>query len=346
MRMLPTSSEIERAEAVVYSAMPATPQYCWPLLCERLGTEVWVKHENHTCIGAFKVRGGLVYFADLAGGAGKPNGVITATCGNHGQSVGFAARRYGIPATIVVPACNSKEKNAAMRALGVELIEYGEDYQASKERAEAIARERSLHLVPPCHRLLITGTATYCMELFRAVHGLQTVYVSIGMGSGISAMLAARNALGLKIEVVGVVSSHARAYAESFAKKRPIDAPVSTRLADGLACRTPNAEALEVIWQGVDRIVEVTDMEVAEAIRTIFECTHNVSEGAGAAPLAAALKERARNIGRKIAVTISGGNIDKELFSSVLKGSFAHVDCGIRRHETGHAGQFVAARTD
>lgn len=322
--MLPTIGEIETAAKIVYSAMSATPQYCWPLLCERLGGEVWVKHENHTSVGAFKVRGGLAYFAALV----KNNslkGVIAATRGNHGQSVGLAARRYGIPASIVVPHGNSIEKNAAMRALGVQLIEHGDDFQSSKEHAEALAQERSLHMVPSYHHLLVAGVASYCVELLQAVHDLQTVYVPIGLGSGICAMLAARNALGLKTEVVGVVSSHARSYSESFAKKQPIDSPVSTWLADGMACRTPNPEALEIIWQGVGRIVEVTDLEVAEAIRTIFECTHNVSEGAGAAAMAAALQDKTRNVGRKIAVVLTGGNIDREVFASVLNRSFEKI---------------------
>ena len=321
--MLPTISEIESAATIVYSAMPATPQYCWPLLCERLGTEVWIKHENHTCAGAFKVRGGLVYFAALAARNKGLTGVIAATRGNHGQSAGLAARRYGIPATIVVPHGNSVEKNTAMRALGVNLIEHGEDFQSSKEHAEILAQERSLHMVPSFHHSLVAGVATYCVELLEAVSDLQSVYVPIGLGSGICAMLAARNALGLKTEVVGVVSSHARAYSRSFTNKQAIDSPVSTRLADGMACRTPNPEALEIIWQGVDRIVEVSDLEVAEAIRTIFECTHNVSEGAGAAALAAAMQEKSRNIGRKIAIVLSGGNIDRELFASVLNKSFS-----------------------
>lgn len=321
--MLPTLKEIESAAQIVYSAIPASPQYRWPLLCERLGAEVWVKHENHTAVGAFKVRGGLVYFAALADRKSEIKGVISATRGNHGQSVGLAARRYGIPAAIVVPHGNSREKNAAMRALGVELVEFGDDFQAAKEHAERLAQDNALHMVPAYHRLLVAGVATYCLELLQAVSGLQTVYVPIGLGSGVSAMLAARNALGLSTEVVGVVSSHARAYAESFARRRPIDCPVSTRLADGMACRSPNVEALEVIWQGVDRIVEVSDAEVAEAIRTIFECTHNVAEGAGAAAVAAALQEKSRNGGRKIAVTLSGGNIDRDLFASVLDRSFA-----------------------
>lgn len=320
--MLPTLNDIEKAADIVYSVMPSTPQYCWPLLCERLGTEVWVKHENHTPTGAFKVRGGLVYFASLIAQQKNLKGVISATRGNHGQSIGLAAQRYGIPATIVVPYGNSKEKNAAMRALGVDLIEFGDDFQAAKEHAEMLAIEKSLHMIPSYHPLLIAGVATYCLEFFRAAPELQTVYVPIGLGSGISAMLAARNALGLNTEIVGVVSSHARAYAESFIKKQFIELPVSTQLADGMACRTPNTDALDIIFQNVNRIVEVTDAEIAEAIRVIFECTHNLSEGAGAAATAAALQEKQRNIGRKIGVVLTGGNIDREVFVSVLDKSF------------------------
>lgn len=314
---LPSLAEIEQAAKIVYSVMPPTPQYCWPLLCERLGTEVWVKHENHTPLGAFKVRGGLVYFNDLIA---KHNigGVIAATRGNHGQSVGLAAKHYKIPATIVVPYGNSKEKNAAMRALGVNLIEFGNDFQESKEYAEKLAQENSLHMVQSFHHLLVAGVATYCLELFRAVGEIDAVYVPIGLGSGIVAMLAARNALGLKTEVIGVVSAHARAYAESFIQKQFVESPVATRIADGMACRTPNADALDIIVNQVDRIVEVTDAEVATAIQTIFECTHNISEGAGAAAMAAALQEKQRNLGRKIAVVLTGGNIDRELFIDAL----------------------------
>lgn len=319
--MLPKLDEIEHAARAVYASMPATPQYCWPLLCQRLGAEVWVKHENHTAVGAFKVRGGLAYFSalttELSGRHGL-RGVVSATRGNHGQSVGLAARRYGLPATIVVPHGNSSEKNAAMRAHGVELIEHGDDFQASLEHAARLAQEQSLHLVPAYHRRLVAGVATYCLELLRAVPDLDTVYVPIGLGSGVSAMLAARDALGLRTTVVGVVSAHARAYAESFARKAAVDAPVSTRLADGMACRTPNPQALEAIWRGVERIVEVSDQEVAEAMRTLFACTHNVAEGAGAAALAAAMQESARNAGRRIAVVVSGGNVDSGQFAAVL----------------------------
>lgn len=309
--------EIESAARIVYSAMPATPQYCWPLLCEELGAEVWVKHENHTPVGAFKLRGGLVYFADLASNS-TVKGVISATRGNHGQSVGLAAWLYGLTARVVVPHGNSIEKNAAMRALGVDLIEHGDDFQAAREHAGRLTDELGLHLVPSFHPLLVSGVASYALELLRAVRDLSTVYVPIGLGSGICAMVAVRDALGLKTEVVGVVSAQAPAYAVSFTAREIREAPVTTTLADGMACRTPQPEALEVIWRGVDRIVEVSDSEVAEAIRVLFTSTHNAAEGAGAAALAAARQERSRLAGRRTAVVLSGGNIDRALFADVL----------------------------
>ena len=315
---LPDLHQIDAAAEVVYASMTPTPQYLWPLLCERLGTEVWVKHENQTPVGAFKIRGGLVYFAGLAQSASKPAGVISATRGNHGQSIGYAARLYGIPATVVVPHGNSIEKNAAMKALGVELIVEGDDFQASLEHAVWLATERSLHLVPSFHNSLVAGVATYSMELFRAVDAIDVAYVPIGLGSGICGMIAAREALGLKTRICGVVSSHADAYARSFAAGELIESPVSTCLADGMACRTPQPDALEIIHKGVDRIVQVSDAEVAAAMRMMFECTHNTCEGAGAAALAAALQEKHRVAGQKVAVVATGGNIDRELFANVL----------------------------
>ena len=254
-----TLEDITLASRIVYTEMQATPQYRWPMLCERLGTEIWVKHENHSPVGAFKIRGGLVYFADLVQSGQVPKGVIGATRGNHGQSVGYAARRYGIPATIVVPHGNSLEKNAAMRALGVKLIEHGDDFQVSREFAQTLAQEQSLHLVPSFHPLLVAGVATYSLELLQEVKDIDVVYVPIGLGSGICGMLAARDALGLKTEVVGVVSAHAQAYAKSFSAGTPVESPVTTQLSDGMACRVPEPEALELILQGVDRIVQVTD---------------------------------------------------------------------------------------
>jgi threonine dehydratase len=290
------------------------------LLCERLGTEVWVKHENHTPNGAFKIRGGLVYFAHLANSAEKPRGVVSATRGNHGQSVGFAARRYGISTTIVVPHGNSLEKNAAMRSLGVKLLEHGDEFQTAREFAINLAREEELQMVPSFDPLLVTGVATYSLELLSAVEDIDIVYVPIGLGSGICGMLAARDALNLKTEIVGVVSAHATAYAESFSSGRPVESPVSTKIADGMACRTPEQSALEMIWKGVTRIVKVSDSEIAEAMRMMFECTHNVCEGAGAAATAAALQESSKIKGRKVAVIASGGNVDRDVFAAILNG--------------------------
>ncbi|MBI5251088.1 MAG: threonine dehydratase [Desulfomonile tiedjei] len=315
-----TLTQIEAAAEVVYEVMAPTPQYCWPLLCERLGTEVWVKHENHTPVGAFKIRGGLVYFHDLTSRTDTPRGVISATRGNHGQSVGFAARRYGIPATIVVPFGNSREKNAAMRALGVDLIEHGEDFQAALEHAVFLAKDRDLHMVPSFHPLLVQGVATYALELLHHARQLDVIYVPIGLGSGISGMIAAREALGLSTSIVGVVSKHAPAYQLSFQERVPVEHPVTTQLADGVACRTPEPAALEIIWKGVDRIVAVSDEQVAEAMRALFEDTHNVAEGAGAASLAAALSERDFLAGKRVAVVMSGGNVDRDIFVGVLTG--------------------------
>jgi threonine dehydratase len=311
---LPTLAEIETAAQTVYRAMPPTPQYRWPLLCEHVATEVWLKHENHTPVGAFKLRGGLVYFSQLQ----KQNGVIAATRGNHGQSVAFCARQYGMNATIVVPHGNGLEKNAAMRSLGAALIEHGHDFQAALEHAQSLARDERLHMVPSFHPLLVAGVASASLELFRAVPHLQTVYVPIGLGSGICAAVAVRNALGSSAEIVGVVSAHARAYAVSFEERRPVSVEVGTRIADGMAVRTPDAAALELILKQVDRIVEVSDDEVAQAIAIVFQCTHNCAEGAGAAAFAAIRKERARLAGRKVAAVLSGGNIDREVFASVL----------------------------
>ena len=314
MMQLPSLAELEAAARIVYRHMPPTPQYRWPVLCEQVGADVWLKHENHTPVGAFKLRGGLVYFEQLK----KVPGVIAATRGNHGQSVAYCAREYRVPATIVVPHGNSVEKNAAMRALGARLIEQGHDFQAAFEHAQSLAQAERLHMVPSFDRPLVAGVASASIELLRAVPAVDTVYVPIGLGSGICAAIAARNALGLRTEIVGVVSAHARAYAASFAERRPVELPVTTRIADGMAVRKPDPAALEVIWRYVDRVVEVSDDEVAQAIALIFQATHNVAEGAGAAGVAAMRKERERIAGRKVAAVLSGGNIDRPLFAEVL----------------------------
>lgn len=315
--MLPTLSQIESTAELVYSVLTATPQYCWPLLSERLGAEVWIKHENHTPVGAFKVRGGLVYFADLVQHC-KGREVVTATRGNHGQSVALCAKRYGLAATIVVPIGNSVEKNRAMRALGAKLIEHGEDFQAARQFATNLAEISAAQMVPSFHPLLVQGVATYGVELFSAVQHLDQIYVPIGLGSGICGTVAARNALSPETKVIGVVSAEARAYSLSFGSRQAIESPATTWLADGMACRTPEPAALEVIWKYVDRIVEVTDDEIAEAMRTLYECTHNSAEGAGAAAIAAAAKERSKVNGRRIAAVLSGGNVDRSTFARVL----------------------------
>lgn len=316
-----TLAELERCAATVHDVLPPTPQISWPLLNRRLGTETWLKHENHTRIGAFKIRGGLCYFEQLARTRPEVRGVISATRGNHGQSVAFAAARHGIAATIVVPHGNSVEKNAAMRALGARLIEHGDDFQAAREHAEALARAQGLHPVPSFHPALVCGVASYCLEFLRGIPEPDLIYVPIGLGSGICAMIAARDALGLRSRIVGVVSALAPAYARSFEAGHAVVHPVSTRLADGMACSTPEPEAVAMIRRGAERIVEVGDDDIATAMGVLFEDTHNVAEGAGAAALAAAIKERPRLAGRRVGLVLSGGNVDRDVFARVLAGA-------------------------
>ena len=319
---LPTLADIESAAALVRQVMPPTPQFAWPLLAQRLGTEVWVKHENHTPTGAFKVRGGLVYLDGLARREPACAGIVSATRGNHGQSLAFAARRHGIGATIVVPHGNSREKNAAMRAFGATLVEHGEDFQAATEHAAALAVRDGLHRVPSFHADLVRGVATAWLEFFQAVPQLDVVFVPIGMGSGLCAAIAARAALGRRMRLVGVVSAHARAYALSLAQGQPVESPVTTQLADGMACRVPDPTALAVMAGQVDGVVEVTDAEVAQAMKALYLDTHNVAEGAGAASLAAALQRARTNpgeiAGRCVGLTLCGGNVDHEVFAQVL----------------------------
>ena len=310
---------IESAQRLVHAAFAPTPQQSWPLLSRRVGAEVWVKHENHTPVGAFKLRGGLVYFDALRQREANCRGVISATRGNHGQSVGFAARLHGLAATIVVPHGNSLEKNAAMRALGVELIEHGADFQAAREHAIALAQAHGLHMVPSFHNDLVRGVATYWIEFFGAVEP-DVVFVPIGQGSGICACAAARAHMGVRTRIVGVVSAHATAYQQSYREGRVIEAPVTTLLADGMACRVPDAQALEIIRAEVDEVIAVSDDAVADAMRALFADTHNVAEGAGAASLAGALQQRERWVGRRVGVTVSGGNVDSAVFARVLTG--------------------------
>jgi threonine dehydratase len=315
---LPSKSEIEAAAETVYAGLPPTPQYAWPLLAERCGTAVWVKHENHTPIGAFKVRGGLLYMARLLAERPESNGVIAATRGNHGQSIAFAARANGLTAVIVVPEGNSSEKNASMRALGAELVVHGHDFQAAFEYAMGLADERDLTMVPSFAEDLIAGVSTYAMELLTAVPDLDTLYVPIGLGSGICGCIAAREALGLTTKIVGVVAENAPCYALSFAQGQPVSTNSADTLADGLACRIPADEAVAVINRYAERIVTVSEAEIRAAMRHFFTDTHNIAEGAGAAALAALLGERERAAGQTVGLVLSGGNVDRALFQAIL----------------------------
>jgi len=315
-----TLSGLESAAALVHGFMPATPQYAWPLLSERLGLEVWVKHENHTPLGAFKVRGGLVYADWLRREHPGVRGVIAATRGNHGQSVAYAARRAGLTVTIVVPRGNSREKNAAMRALGAELIEHGHDFQAALEESERLAGERGLHLFPSFDGLLVRGVASYALELFAASRDLACVYVPIGLGSGICGLIAARDALGLRAEIVGVVAEGAPAYALSFAAGKPVATERADTFADGVACRKPHPAAVETIRRGAARVITVQDGEIRRAMRALCEDTHNLAEPAGAVALAGLTREADAMKGRKAAVILTGANADREVILSVLGG--------------------------
>ncbi len=315
---LPTLGELEDASAMVHAVMPPTPQFRWPLLDERCGAEVWVKHENHTPVGAFKARSALVYIDHLRRAQPDTGGVVSATRGNHGAAVGFAARWYGVRAAMVVPHGNSVEKNAAMRALGVEVIEHGHDFQAAAEHADIVAAERGWHRVPSFHALLVRGAATYAIEFFRAVADLDVVYVPIGLGSGICGVIAARDALDLDTRVVGVVSALAPAYALSIEAGRLVSHEATTRVADGVAVRTPDPSALDAIRRGAARVIRVTDDEVESAMRALFADTHNVAEGAGAAALAGLLQEQRSMRGRRVGIVLTGANVDSTVFGRIV----------------------------
>jgi threonine dehydratase len=318
-------TQLERAHAVVGAAMPPTAAHLWPLLSERLGAAVVVKHENHTPTGAFKVRGGLVYVDRLKRERPNATGLISATRGNHGQSLAFAAARSRVPVTIYVPHGNSAEKNRAMRAFGAELVEHGADFQAAREEAERRAKSNGLEMVPSFHPDLVMGVATYALELLRKAPDLDVLYVPIGQGSGICGCILARDLLGLKTEIIGVQSTEAPSYALSFAAGKLVTTESSNTLADGMATRVPDAAALAIIRKGASRIVQVTDAEIGAAIRAYWTDTHNLAEGAGAAPLAAALQEKAKLRGRQVGLILSGGNIDFDLFNRWVAGEGATV---------------------
>ena len=306
--------ELERAHEIVGTAVPPTPAYAWPLLAERLGTRVLVKHENHTPTGAFKVRGGLVYLDRLKRQRPNVPGIISATRGNHGQSLAFAASRHGVPVTIYVPHGNSVEQNCAIRGFGAELVEHGEDFQAAREEAYRRAETNGLEIVPAFHPDLVLGVATYALELLRKAPDLDVLYVPIGQGSGICGCILARDLLGLKTEIVGVQSTDAPSYALSFAARAVVTTKTSNTRADGVATRIPDADAVAIICKGASRVAQVTDDEIASAMRAYWTDTHNLAEGAGAAALAAALQEKKKLAGKRVGLVFSGGNIDFDRF--------------------------------
>ena len=315
---LPGLDEIRRATELVRTVMPPTPTYSWPLLNARCGAEVWIKHENHSPVGAFKLRGAMVYMDWLAREQPNLTGVVAATRGNHGQGVALAAKRRGWTATIAVPHGNSREKNRAMRALGAELVEHGDDFQAANEYAAELAGERGVHKVASFARQLVVGTGTYALEMFQAAPELDTIFVPVGLGSSICGVTAVRNAFGLKTRIVGVVAEGSPSYALSFAAGKVIPHEAATKIADGLACRLPVAEALEVMLKNVDRFVEVSEDEIGSAMRAVYEDTHNIAEGAAAASIAAVLKEREKIAGKRVGAVLTGGNVDREVFLKAL----------------------------
>jgi threonine dehydratase len=322
--------DLDRAAGVVRSVMPPTPQYAWPLLRQRFGVEVVVKHENHTPIGAFKVRGGLTYVERLNRERTQVRGIVSATRGNHGQSLAFAGRHFKVPVVVVVPYGNSVEKNAAMRALGAEIVEHGIDFDDAKQRATELAKERSYEYVPSFHPDLIVGVATYAYELFHSHPDLDVVYAPIGLGSGICGLIRTRDLLGLKIDVVGVVSNLSNAYRLSFDAGRVVPINSASTFADGIAVRVPDADAVAMIHSGASAVIEVSDHDIATAIRTFHEDTHNLAEGAGAAALAGLAVDRDHSRGRKAAVILSGGNIDRPWASLVLAGQTPSISESVR----------------
>ncbi len=320
---LPGLAEIEAACALIRPWLPPTPQFAWPLLAARAGCEVWVKHENHTPIGAFKLRGGLYFLHCLRERGVDTRGLVSATRGNHGQSLAFAGRAFGVPVSIVVPHGNSREKNAAIRALGATLVEAGEDFEDARLAATALAERENRLMVPSFHRDLICGVASYALELFRAAPALERVYVGVGLGSGACGLIAVRDALGLATEIIGVVAEGAPAYALSFAAGAVVATARAETIADGLACRSPAVDALPPLLAGLARVVQVSDAQIMAAMRALYTDTHNLAEGAGAAALAALLAEQGnaatRTTGR-VGVVLSGGNVDADVFARVLLG--------------------------
>jgi threonine dehydratase len=311
--------QIQDAARFIYQYMPPSPQYNWPLLQEKLGHEIWVKHENHNPTGAFKVRGGLLYLHELAQTLPNQKHLISATRGNHGQSIANAAKIFNYKLDIFVPQNNCADKNRAMEAYGAKVHILGKDFDAARDNAMQFASENNAHYIKPFNEILVRGVATYGIELMQNIPDLDKIYVPIGSGSGICGLISARDALGLKTKIIGVVSENADAYKQSFATKKLVSTQSADTIADGIAVRAPNAQAFDIIINGASEIISVSDNEILEAIKILFETTKNIAEGAGAAALAAAIKQKSQNHSQKIAIILSGGNIGKELFLNSLQ---------------------------
>jgi threonine dehydratase len=313
-----TLAELEQASSLVHSVFQATPQYNWPQLCESTGCDVWVKHENHTPTTAFKVRGGIVLLDHLIRSDNPPQGLISATIGNHGQSLAFAGKRVGLPVTIVVPEGNNEDQNRAIKAHGADLIIYGHDFEAARQYSLKLQHELGYRAVAPFERELVLGVATYALEFFNAVQNLDTVYVPVGMGSGITALIKTRDLLNLKTKIVGVVAEGAPTFALSFAAGKIINTDSANTIADGVKTRSPMQEAFEIIKQGAERIVTVSDNNIAKAMYQYYQSTHNLTEGAGAITLAALNSEKELMQGKKVGLILTGGNIDFKRFTQYI----------------------------
>ena len=311
-----TLADLEAAAKLVYEIMPPTPQYSWPLLNEKYGREIWVKHENHTPTGAFKIRGGIVLMHHLKHERPELRGIISATRGNHGQSLATSAKRHGLACVIVVPFGNSVEKNAAMRAQGATLIEFGEDFDTARDHAIQLAQERGLEYISTYRRELVAGVGTYALELFRGAPALDAVYVPIGGGSGISGLIWARDALNLKTRIIGVVSENFPAWQLAFRSGQTVMTRPAYSIADGVATRGMAAESLKLVKRGAADVITVSEAEIEAAMYALYICTHNVAEGAGAVALAGASQHA--QPGERVGVVVSGGNIDAAPFAKVL----------------------------
>jgi threonine dehydratase len=313
----PTFADICFARQRVYRALRRTPLLRHPLLAQETGLDIVVKHENHNPTGAFKVRGGINLVGSLS--PEERRGVITATTGNHGQSIALASGREGVPCTIVVPRGNNPEKNAAMRALGAELIEFGRDFDEARERVEQLQHERGLRYVHSANEpLLIAGVGTYALEIFEDEPDVDVILVPIGGGSGACGCAIVRTAIGSRAIVIGVQAARADAFARSWRGETRVVGEKADTFAEGMATRVTFDLTFDILKRGLDDIVTLTEEELAEGVRLALRTTHNLAEGAGAASLIAAVKLRGQLAGKRVVCVMSGGNIDRATLYRVI----------------------------